>query len=74
MVHRIVGSVVSLESNYLWPTGVFRARAEGIEARLPQWGHNLYHAVIATQSTQEVLCMIGSTPQQGRSTLFGIGR
>jgi hypothetical protein len=41
-----------LESYYLWPTGVFKARAERIEAQLPQWGQDLYHAVIATQPEQ----------------------
>jgi hypothetical protein len=44
-----------LESYYLWPTGVFKARAERIEAQLPQWGQDLYHAVIATQPAQEAL-------------------
>ena len=44
-----------LESYYLWPTGVFKARAERIEAQLPQWGQDLYHAVIATQHAQEAL-------------------
>src|SRR5262249_27215074 len=43
-----------LESYYLWPTGVFRARAERIEAQLPQWGQDLYHA-IAAQPAQEAL-------------------
>jgi hypothetical protein len=44
-----------LESYYLWPTGVFKARAERIEAQLPQWGQDLYHAVVATQPAQEAL-------------------
>jgi hypothetical protein len=44
-----------LESYYLWPTGVFKARAECIEAQLPQWGQDLYHAVVATQHAQEAL-------------------
>ena len=44
-----------LESYYLWPTGVFKARAERIEAQLPQWGQDLYHAVVATQHAQEAL-------------------
>src|SRR5262245_11886584 len=43
-----------LESYYLWPTGVFKARAERVEAQLPQWGQDLYHAV-ATQPAQEAL-------------------
>jgi hypothetical protein len=44
-----------LESYYLWPTGVFKARAECIEAQLPQWGQDLYRAVVATQHAQEAL-------------------
>lgn len=33
-----------LESYYLWPVGVFRDRAAGIEAKLPQWGQELLAA------------------------------
>src|SRR5712691_10402605 len=44
-----------LESYYLWPTGVFKARAERIEAQLPPWGQDLYHAVVATRHAQEAL-------------------
>jgi CheY-like chemotaxis protein len=44
-----------LESYYLWPTGVFKARAERIEAQLPQWGQGLYHTVVATKHAQEAL-------------------
>src|SRR5712691_7672494 len=44
-----------LESYYLWPTGVFKARAERIEAQLPQWGQDVYRAVIAAQHAQEAL-------------------
>src|SRR5262249_783540 len=44
-----------LESYYLWPTGVFKARAERIEAQLPQWGQDLYRAVVTTQHAQEAL-------------------
>ena len=44
-----------LESYYLWPTGVFKARAERIEAQLPHWGQDLYHAVVATKHAQEAL-------------------
>ncbi|HJY82033.1 MAG TPA: toll/interleukin-1 receptor domain-containing protein, partial [Candidatus Binatia bacterium] len=44
-----------LESYYLWPTGVFKERAERIEAQFPQWGQALYQAVSAPQVTQEVL-------------------
>jgi tetratricopeptide (TPR) repeat protein len=42
-----------LESFYLWPTGVFQERAARMEAQLPQWGEQLYRAVVGPQS-QEV--------------------
>jgi len=44
-----------LESYYVWPTGVFKARAGRIEAQLPQWGQDLYRAVVAIQPAQEAL-------------------
>ena len=44
-----------LESYYLWPTGVFKTRAERIETKLPQWGQDLYNAVVATQHAHEAL-------------------
>ena len=34
---------------------MFKARAERIETQLPQWGQDLYHAVVATQFAQEAL-------------------
>jgi hypothetical protein len=34
-----------LESYWLWPVGVFRDRASGIEVRLPEWGQALHTAV-----------------------------
>ena len=37
-----------LESYYLWPTGVFKERAERIEAQLPKWGQDLYQAYGST--------------------------
>ena len=49
--HRAVGPIEAadlrwyLESYHLWPVGVFRDRAAGIEARLPQWGQALLSAV-----------------------------
>ena len=52
-----------LESYYLWPTGLFKARAERIEAQLPQWGQELYLAVIATQPAQGP-CTPGNMPAQ----------
>lgn len=44
-----------LESYYLWPIGVFQARAGRVEAQLPQWGQDLYQAVASSPSAQEAL-------------------
>ncbi|MCK6557905.1 tetratricopeptide repeat protein [candidate division KSB1 bacterium] len=44
-----------LESYYLWPTGVFQQRAERIEAQLPQWGRDLYHAALRDPIAAEAL-------------------
>ena len=60
-----------LESYYLWPTGLFKARAERIEAQLPQWGQELYLAVIATQPA--ALHGLASA-LAGGAPLFGAGR
>jgi hypothetical protein len=35
-----------LERYYLWPIGVFRERAAGVEAELPGWGEKLYAAAV----------------------------
>jgi len=35
-----------LEEYFRWPIGVFQKRAEGIEQRLPGWGHDLYNAAV----------------------------
>ncbi len=44
-----------LESYFLWPTGVFKERAERIEAQLPLWGKDLYEAALESKSAQEAL-------------------
>lgn len=44
-----------LESYYLWPTGVFQQRAKAIEARLPQWGQDLYNAALRDPIAAEAL-------------------
>jgi hypothetical protein len=44
-----------LERFYVWPIGVFQERAAHLEAQLPQWGEQLYQAVMATPSAQEAL-------------------
>jgi len=44
-----------LERYYLWPTGVFKERAEKVEALLPKWGGLLYKAVFDHPKIREVL-------------------
>jgi hypothetical protein len=44
-----------LESYYLWPTSVFKQRAERIETQLPQWGQELYRAAVGTTRAQAAL-------------------
>jgi len=36
-----------LERYYLWPTGMFKTRAENVEKKLPEWGQELYHEVMS---------------------------
>ncbi|MDP6360767.1 MAG: hypothetical protein QF473_36990, partial [Planctomycetota bacterium] len=38
-----------LESYSLWPIGVFMERAKRTEGQLPQWGLDLYQAVLGTE-------------------------
>lgn len=42
-----------LEEYYLWPIGMFKERAERIEAQLPRWGQELYDAALALPMVQE---------------------
>lgn len=44
-----------LERYYLWPTGVFRRRAEAVEADLPRWGEAILQAVGGGESARDVL-------------------
>ncbi len=44
-----------LESYALWPTGVFKQRAERIEGQLPVWGQQLYDATLGMEAAQEAL-------------------
>lgn len=44
-----------LESYYLWPVGVFKERALGIESSLPHWGRELYQACLSSPSTESIL-------------------
>lgn len=44
-----------LEEYYIWPIGIFKERAEHIEARLPEWGRALYDAALAPRVAVESL-------------------
>jgi tetratricopeptide (TPR) repeat protein len=44
-----------LESYYVWPVGIFRERADAIEARLPGWGGDLYEAALGDKEAREAL-------------------
>jgi tetratricopeptide (TPR) repeat protein len=44
-----------LEEYFVWPVGIFRERAERIEAQLPEWGQSLYKSALAPAAAQEAL-------------------
>jgi hypothetical protein len=44
-----------LESFYLWPVGVFKERADRVEARLPDWGRALYTAGLGDVEAREAV-------------------
>ncbi|MGI8816031.1 MAG: CHAT domain-containing protein, partial [Pseudonocardia sp.] len=44
-----------LESYYRWPVGVFRERADTIEARLPRWGQALHVAALDDPGAREAV-------------------
>jgi tetratricopeptide (TPR) repeat protein len=44
-----------LERYYIWPTGVFKERAEKVEKQLPQWGKAFYDAVMKYDTVHNVL-------------------
>ena len=44
-----------LERFQAWPAGVFRQRADRIEARLPEWGRLLYKEIIKSDSARMVV-------------------
>lgn len=44
-----------LEEYFVWPVGIFRERAERVEAQLPAWGQALYKAAVASDSAKEAL-------------------
>jgi tetratricopeptide (TPR) repeat protein len=44
-----------LESYFLWPVGVFKDRAAGIEQKLPDWGNALFQAALGGESARDAL-------------------
>ncbi len=44
-----------LEEFFRWPIGVFKERADGIAARLPDWGKQLFDEAAKTDSAKESL-------------------
>ncbi|MDQ3135729.1 MAG: toll/interleukin-1 receptor domain-containing protein, partial [Acidobacteriota bacterium] len=44
-----------LEEYFIWPAGIFKERAERIEAQLPVWGEGLYQAALASPAAQAAL-------------------
>src|SRR5262245_33934944 len=44
-----------LEEFFRWPVGVFKERAEGVAARLPDWGKLLFAEAARTDSAKETL-------------------
>lgn len=44
-----------IERYYQWPTGVFKQRANRLEAALPQWGQALYQAAVAGEAARPAL-------------------
>ncbi len=44
-----------LEEYFVWPVGIFRERAERVEAQLPKWGQALYQSALESQAAREAL-------------------
>jgi hypothetical protein len=44
-----------LERYSMWPTGVFKQRAQRVEEQLPEWGKSLYDALLNDDSPRRVL-------------------
>jgi hypothetical protein len=44
-----------LEEFFLWPTGIFKERAEKAVNNLPVWGERLYNAALTHESVREVV-------------------
>jgi tetratricopeptide (TPR) repeat protein len=44
-----------LEAYFRWPLGVFKERADRIEAQLPSWGQDLFTAALSSKAAEEAL-------------------
>lgn len=44
-----------LERYYLWPTGIFKTRAENIEKKLPEWGQELYREIMPETACRNIV-------------------
>jgi hypothetical protein len=44
-----------LEEYFRWPVGLFKERAERVEAQLPEWGQLLYQEALGKAAAQEAL-------------------
>ena len=60
-----------LEKYYLWPVGLFKDRAARAEAKLPEWGHDLYKAALASESAREILA-VWQNAADGAARCFSI--
>jgi tetratricopeptide (TPR) repeat protein len=52
-----------LESYFLWPVGVFKDRAEGIEKKLPHWGQDLFKAALGADPARKALTVWQQTAE-----------
>jgi tetratricopeptide (TPR) repeat protein len=44
-----------LEEYFVWPVGIFKERAERVEAQLPKWGERLYRSAFTPQIAHEAV-------------------
>jgi tetratricopeptide (TPR) repeat protein len=61
-----------LERYHLWPVGVFRERAQRVEAQLPTWGKALYDAALSASTAQTILAAWkqAAAHGEGRFSIF----
>lgn len=60
-----------LEEYFVWPVGIFRERAERVEAQLPEWGQALYQSAFESQAAQEALAA-WQQAGEGRERRFSV--